>query len=81
MIEMQSSARDGTVTANAVANGYAEEDVEERTVTQAEFNVIFAAQIERENPDRAKVAQETEAAILEITGVGISRKTAERLIK
>ena len=43
LIEMQSSPRDGTLTANAVRGGYLAEDVEEQDVTPAEWDVIWAA--------------------------------------
>ena len=46
MIESQSGvAPYGTLVANAVGAGYAEEDVEEKVVTQEEWQVLFDATI------------------------------------
>jgi len=76
-IEMQSSPRDGTLTANAVGGGYLEEDVEERDVTLAEWDVIWA---EVEKPG-SEVADER-GERLEALGVklGLSHEEIQLLM-
>lgn len=44
LIEAQSHARPGTLTANAVNAGYAADDVEERDATDAEFEALLAVE-------------------------------------
>lgn len=44
LIEMQSDATAGTLIQNAVNAGYAESEIEEREVTQEEFQAILDAQ-------------------------------------
>lgn len=44
LLEMQSNATEGTLIANAVAAAYAQSDVEERVVTDAEYQALVSAQ-------------------------------------
>lgn len=44
IIEMQSAARAGTLRTNAIAAGYDTDGIEEREVTGAEYQALFAAQ-------------------------------------
>lgn len=50
LIEMQSLATAGTLLKNALAMGYAADDVEERTTTDQEFKVLAAAQASPQPP-------------------------------
>lgn len=42
LIEYQSHAKEGTVTANAIAAGYEVDDIEEREITEAEAQALLA---------------------------------------
>jgi len=44
LIEMQSRAKEGTLTKNAVAMGYDVNDIEESVATDQEYRVLAAAQ-------------------------------------
>lgn len=44
LLEMQSDARAGTLTANALLAGFAQSEIEEREVTQQEYEALMAAQ-------------------------------------
>src|SRR5665647_141725 len=56
IIEMQSDATEGTLIRNAVGAGYAESDIEEKEVTNAEYKLLADAQSEAEKTysDRRK---------------------------
>lgn len=67
MIESQSHARPGTLLQNALNAGYKTKDIEEKEVSQVEFEAILEAQ---PKPPKVPTAEERlealEAAILEM---------------
>lgn len=70
LIESQSHAREGTLLQNALNTGYNEADIEEKEVTQEEFQIILDAQ---PKPLRPPTIEErlasTEEAILTLMEV------------
>lgn len=67
LIEMQSNATEGTLIQNAVNAGFAETDIEELEVTEAEWQVILDAQPKLELPpsDRERL-EALELAMLDM---------------
>ena len=52
VLEMQSEAREGTLINNAVNAGYSADDIEERVITNSEWETIWKpAQIEQYKPN------------------------------
>lgn len=60
LIEMQSHATAGTLIQNAINTGYAEADIEEKEVTQAEYKAILDAIPKEPQPkSQIEILQET----------------------
>lgn len=70
LIEMQSDATVGTLIRNALQYGYNEQDIEEREVTQGEYQAIIDVQPKPFQPPTIEERLiSTESAILELMGV------------
>lgn len=70
LIEMQSDATAGTLIQNAINAGFVEADIEEKEVTQAEFQAIMDAQPQPFRPPSVEERlSSAEEAILALMGV------------
>lgn len=71
LLEMQSDATEGTLLQNAINAGFAEVDIEEKEVTEAEWQVILDAQPKPDIPkSQLQILQETvDQLVLDSLGV------------